>query len=105
MQSIKAVPASIAELARTFVSVLSMRTKMLLSRQRKEVKKMYCVLTKSELIEDLQTLSGLTEEEAKVAAKYVFENEDKGNTGVISCETRDDYIKYMEIGLDYGSTE
>lgn len=59
-------------------------------------------LTKEILIGDLQTISGLSEEEAQAATEYIFKNEDKQNTGVIVCSDRDRWIEILEIGLDYG---
>lgn len=58
-------------------------------------------LTEDLLVEDLRTYSGLTKEQAEQAARYVFENEDPEDTGVITCEDDDRWVELLEIGLDH----
>lgn len=58
-------------------------------------------MTVEELEKDLQTISGLNIEESKKAAKYIFDNVVNDGCDILECATRDQWIEYLEIGLDF----
>lgn len=66
---------------------------------------MFEMLTKELLSEDLQTYAGLTVEQANRAAEYIFIRFVTDGHDLLVCESRERWIEYMEIGLDWGGSD
>ena len=58
-------------------------------------------ITKRELFLDLQNIAGLTKGEASVASNYIFNNVPNDGHEILECESRDRWVEYLEIGLEF----
>jgi hypothetical protein len=62
---------------------------------------MFEMLTKDLLSEDLQTYSGLTPEQAARATQFIFDHVVTDGEELLVCESRDRWVEYLEIGLEF----